>query len=159
MFKHSPPVASRYDIAASTRLPVRCPVKVFARTKLAVSPYPPTKASPKESQVSAWRMFESTILHWRLCTLSEGRDAPGAHTVQSFLQITQTSMSRNEEVSQATKGDDSVTWNGSVKLKIAPPPLLALAHNCPPCDSTMERLMANPMPLPCGLVVKNAEKI
>jgi hypothetical protein len=27
------------------------------------------------------------------------------------------------------------------------------------CDSTMERLMANPMPVPCGLVVKNAEKI
>jgi hypothetical protein len=24
-------------------------------------------------------------------------------------------MSRNEEVSQATKGDDSVTWIGSVK--------------------------------------------
>jgi hypothetical protein len=25
--------------------------------------------------------------------------------------------------------------------------------------STMERLMANPMPLPCGLVVKKAAKI
>ena len=67
--------------------------------------------------------------------------------------------SRNEKVSQATKGDDSVTWCGRVKWNVAPPPLLALAHNRPPCDSTMERLMANPMPLPCALVVKNAEKI
>src|SRR6266478_7610511 len=66
---------------------------------------------------------------------------------------------RRTETPQATKGDDSVTWIGRVKWKVAPPPLLALAHNCPPCDSTMERLMANPMPLPCGLVVKNAEKI
>jgi hypothetical protein len=62
-------------------------------------------------------------------------------------------------VFHATKGEDSVTWIGRVKLKVAPPPLLALAHNCPPCDSTMDRLLAKPMPLPCVLVVKNAEKI
>jgi len=49
--------------------------------------------------------------------------------------------------------------SGKVKWKVAPRPLFAVAHNRPPCDSTMERLMANPMPLPCGLVVKNAEKI
>ena len=68
-------------------------------------------------------------------------------------------MSRNDDVFQATKGDGSVTWIGKVKWNVAPAPLFAVAHKRPPCDSTMERLMANPMPLPCGLVVKNAEKI
>jgi len=48
---------------------------------------------------------------------------------------------------------------GKVKWNVAPRPSLAVAHNRPPCDSTIERLMANPMPLPWGLVVKNAEKI
>src|SRR6266849_8012614 len=48
---------------------------------------------------------------------------------------------------------------GRVKWNVAPRPSLAAAHNRPPCDSTMERLMANPMPLPCGLVLQNAEKI
>ena len=42
---------------------------------------------------------------------------------------------------------------------VAPRASLEVAHNRPPCDSTMERLMANPIPLPCGLVVKKAEKI
>jgi hypothetical protein len=48
---------------------------------------------------------------------------------------------------------------GNVKWNVAPRPLFAVAHKWPPCDSTMERLMDNPMPLPWGLVVKNAEKI
>ena len=73
-------------IAASTRLPVTCPVNVFARTKLAASPYPPTKASPKESHVSAWRIFESTILLWRLSALSEGRDGVGRPTLQKPIR-------------------------------------------------------------------------
>src|SRR6266436_3997902 len=38
-------------------------------------------------------------------------------------------------------------------------PSLVVAHNRPPCDCTMVRLMASPIPLPCGLVVKKAEKI
>ena len=59
----------------------------------------------------------------------------------------------------ATKGDDSVIWVGKVKRNVAPRPSLAAAHNRPPCDSTMERLIANSIPLPCVLVVKNAEKI
>src|SRR6267142_4624874 len=48
---------------------------------------------------------------------------------------------------------------GKVKWNVAPRPLFAVAHKRPPCDSTMERLIANPMPLPWGLVVKNASKI
>jgi PIN domain len=48
---------------------------------------------------------------------------------------------------------------GKVKWKVAPRPELALAHKRPPCDSTIERLIAKPMPEPCGLVVKNALKI
>src|SRR6266852_1791234 len=69
------------------------------------------------------------------------------------------SKERGKESVYATKGDDSVTWVGKVKWNVAPRPSLTAAHKRPPCDSTMERLMANPMPLPCGLVVKNAEKI
>jgi hypothetical protein len=34
-----------------------------------------------------------------------------------------------------------------------------VAQRRPPCDSTMERVIANPRPVPCGLVVKNALKI
>src|SRR5438067_6353884 len=48
---------------------------------------------------------------------------------------------------------------GKVKWNVAPRPLFAVAHKRPPCDSTMERLMANPMPLRCLLVVKNAEEL
>ena len=48
---------------------------------------------------------------------------------------------------------------GRVMWKVAPRPELFVAHTRPPCDSTMERVMDNPMPLPCGLVVKNASKI
>src|ERR1700733_13021580 len=48
---------------------------------------------------------------------------------------------------------------GKVKWNVAPRPLFAVAHKRPPCNSTMERLIDNPMPLPCGLGVKKAEKI
>jgi hypothetical protein len=37
-------------------------VNVFARTKLAASPYPPTKARPSESHMPVWLVFESTLL-------------------------------------------------------------------------------------------------
>ncbi len=46
-----------------------------------------------------------------------------------------------------------------VKWNVAPRPPSPLAHNRPPCDSTMERQMAKPIPLPWVLVVKKAEKI
>src|ERR1700745_2348387 len=48
---------------------------------------------------------------------------------------------------------------GKVKQKLAPRGELLAAHRRPPCDSIMERLMRSPMPVPCGLVVKNALKI
>jgi hypothetical protein len=35
---------------------------------------------------------------------------------------------------------------------------LAVAHKWPPCDSTMERLIGSPMPVPPGLVVKKCPK-
>ena len=63
------------------------------------------------------------------------------------------------EILYVTGGLGFVTSVGKVKRKVAPRPSLAVAHNRPPCDSTMERLMANPIPLPCDLVVKKAEKI
>jgi len=46
-----------------------------------------------------------------------------------------------------------------VNWKVAPRPALAVAHSRPPCDSMMERLIDSPMPVPSGLVVKNALKI
>src|SRR5271155_1209872 len=60
-------------IAPNTKLPVTCPVNVLASTKPAASPYPPTKASPKESQVSVKRMFVGTISPWRLLSFSRHR--------------------------------------------------------------------------------------
>jgi hypothetical protein len=37
---------------------------------------------------------------------------------------------------------------GKVKQKLAPREALSAAHNRPPCDSRMERLMRSPMPVP-----------
>src|SRR3989442_7497530 len=51
------------------------------------------------------------------------------------------------------------TLVGRVKQKLAPRGELSAAHKRPPCDSTMERLMRSPMPVPWGLVVKKALKI
>src|SRR6266851_155381 len=51
------------------------------------------------------------------------------------------------------------TLVGRVKQKLAPRGELSAAHKRPPCDSTMERLMRSPMPVPLGFVVKNALKI
>src|SRR5258708_282073 len=48
---------------------------------------------------------------------------------------------------------------GRVKQKLAPRGELSAAHKRPPCDSTIERLMRSPMPVPCVLVVKKALKI
>ena len=43
----------------------------------------------------------------------------------------------------------------AVKRKVLPPSGLGVTHSCPPCASTIERLMARPMPSPLGLVVTN----
>src|SRR5712664_447171 len=50
-------------------------------------------------------------------------------------------------------------WIGRLKRNVAPRPGPLAAHSLPPCDSMIDRLMLNPMPVPCGLVVKNASKI
>jgi len=47
----------------------------------------------------------------------------------------------------------------SVNRNVAPGPVFAIAHNRPPCDSTIERVMARPIPVPCGFVVTNDSKI
>jgi hypothetical protein len=49
-------------------------VNVLASTKPAASPYPPTKARPRESHMSVWLKFESTIL---LCHLRSLRKKEG----------------------------------------------------------------------------------
>src|SRR5712691_1982529 len=46
-----------------------------------------------------------------------------------------------------------------VKQKLAPRGELSAAHKRPPCDSTIERLIHSPRPVPSDLVVKNALKI
>src|SRR2546422_3707413 len=48
---------------------------------------------------------------------------------------------------------------GRVKWNVAPGPELAAAHKRPPCDSMIDRLIGSPIPVPLGLVVKNALKI
>jgi hypothetical protein len=45
------------------------------------------------------------------------------------------------------------------RVKGGAPSVIGGCHNGPPCDSTMERLIANPMPLLWSLVVKKAEEI
>mgnify|MGYP003694410701 CR=1 FL=1 len=42
---------------------------------------------------------------------------------------------------------------GTVNENVAPGPGLASAHSRPPCCSMIDRLMANPIPMPCGLVL------
>jgi transposase len=48
---------------------------------------------------------------------------------------------------------------GKVKWNVAPRPPSPLAQIRPPCDSTIDLLIAKPMPLPSGFVVKNASNI
>ena len=48
---------------------------------------------------------------------------------------------------------------GRVKWKLAPRGELLAAHRRPPCDSMIDWLMRSPIPVPLGLVVKNALKI
>src|SRR6478735_11761346 len=47
---------------------------------------------------------------------------------------------------------------GKVKQKLAPRGKLSAAHKRPPCASTMERLIDNPMPVPSSFVVKKGSK-
>ena len=42
---------------------------------------------------------------------------------------------------------------GTVNCMTAPRGTLAVAHSRPPCASIIRRLIANPRPRPCGLVV------
>jgi hypothetical protein len=44
--------------------------------------------------------------------------------------------------------DLSRAWAGNVKQKLAPRGELFAAHNWPPCDSMIERLIRRPMPVP-----------
>jgi len=50
-------------------------------------------------------------------------------------------------------GKGSGGRTGSVNEKVAPRSGLFSAQSRPPCASTMERLIASPMPIPVGLVV------
>src|SRR6201987_2863059 len=83
--------------------------------------------------------------------LTENKKTPRGCQIRSHHQSPKITLHMTNAV--------SVTSIGKVKWKVAPRPPLVVAHNRPPCDSTIERLMANPIPLPCGLVVKKAEKI
>src|SRR5207249_5947312 len=48
---------------------------------------------------------------------------------------------------------------GRENWKMAPCGSFGVAHSRPPCASTMERLIASPMPMPPALVLKNALNI
>jgi hypothetical protein len=45
---------------------------------------------------------------------------------------------------------------GSANWKVAPYPAFGVAHSRPPCASTMERQIDNPIPMPADFVVKKA---
>jgi hypothetical protein len=49
--------------------------------------------------------------------------------------------------------DASFERTGKVKVKMAPMGCAAVARNCPPCASTIERQIDKPIPNPVGLVV------
>src|ERR1700726_1251815 len=51
------------------------------------------------------------------------------------------------------------TLVGRLKQKVAPGPILEVAQTRPPCASTIDRVIAKPIPVPCGFVVWNASKI
>ncbi len=55
--------------------------------------------------------------------------------------------------------EDGVAAAGNVNWKVAPRSVLALAHNRPSWEAMIRRLIDNPMPVPSGLVVKNASKM
>jgi hypothetical protein len=48
---------------------------------------------------------------------------------------------------------------GRLKQKVAPGPILEVAQTRPPWASTIDRVIAKPIPVPCGFVVWNASKI
>src|SRR5262249_216156 len=48
---------------------------------------------------------------------------------------------------------------GRVNRKVGPGPASELANKGRPCASMIRRLIESPMPLPCGLVVKNASNM
>ena len=52
-----------------------------------------------------------------------------------------------------TGAGDLWSSTGSFNEKTAPWGSLDVAHSRPPCASTIERLIASPMPIPAGLVV------
>src|ERR1700749_3539102 len=55
----------------------------------------------------------------------------------------------------STGGFVSAGAAGKVKWNVAPRPPAPLAQSRPPCDSTIDLLIARPMPEPCGFVSTN----
>src|SRR5258708_24988815 len=52
----------------------------------------------------------------------------------------------------------AISGGGSSTQKIAPRGTAAVVQRRPPCASTIERLIASPIPIPLVLVVKNGSK-
>ena len=52
---------------------------------------------------------------------------------------------------QRANHDALSDWAGTVNRKMAPCGSFSSAHNRPPCRSTMDRLMASPIPVPSVL--------
>jgi hypothetical protein len=48
---------------------------------------------------------------------------------------------------------------GKVKWNVAPRPPLPLAQIRPPCDSTIGLLIATPMPLPYGCLIRQSKAV
>src|ERR1700730_776577 len=106
--------------------------------------------------------MRSTILRIPLCVLSiRSTDRlicfkinPGA---KRFIGQLSECLPRQRQVEEFIQGREdpflssTSYWFGRVNWKIAPYDA-GLVHNLPPWDSMMERLIDNPIPIPCGLV-------
>jgi hypothetical protein len=85
------------------------------------------------------RKFHDRLFYeYRSISTGKGIFYPSKERASHLLSVNN-DINGGPKTPPATKGDDSGAWIGSVKGKFPPPPSLALAHNCPPCDSTMER--------------------
>lgn len=72
-----------------------------------------------------------------------------ARTRASAWSLMKTMGTAEPEASKCRDQDGA----GRAKRKTAPRGELGMAHSLPPCASIIDRLMARPMPVPCGLVV------
>lgn len=118
-----------------------------------VLPMLPRAKSPDTARRSAIRTRSAsdgarilciTLPRWDLTVFS---DVPSSDAIRLFGLPVTTSVS------------DSHHETGSSNSNVAPLSEFLLSARCPPCASTIDRLIDRPTPIPSGLVVKNGVKM